>query len=732
MNERRDNRRRTDDVTGLSNLSHFMEETSFLVRGSGEGTLAFIYMDIENFKEYNQSYGFHAGNDFLRQIADLLREAFPDAVLARLHEDHFVVVVANEQIVERIERVEERVKGYAKAAQVVMKAGIYVPDGGVTDVALILDRAKLACESIKRLYDKYWCYFDESLEEQQKLRQYIASHFQTALENGEIQVYYQPEIRVMTRKICGFEALARWLDPYYGMISPGVFVEVLEEAHLSDKLDLYIIRQVCRDFQTVREHCGEGWQLAHISVNLSRVDFLLRDMFEAIEEIRRETGTRREQLHIEVTESAIGDELMQEELARFREAGYELWMDDFGSGYSSLNTLVQYEFDVLKIDMQFMRNFDKQPKTRTLLKGIVNLAKDLGLHTLTEGVETEEQFEFLRSIGCEIVQGYLFGRPLPLAESTSLYAGPGSKLAIESMSSEAYYRDIGTLNVLSTFPFASLEERREQLNDLAFAILEYAWDGGGTKCLYANNEFRNFLISVSVSDVEELERSFTESSLSQHKRFQRMILQGHRTGEEQMSDVVINGNICNIRIKVIAHDPDRNRVAVGVIAANSSTSESSRRGAYTRLAVQHLLELYTRIDLFSEKGAVVNLYVGETQGRVTDIVATNRGAVLRYAQEYIAFGERWQFCRFYDMRVVPRRLQESGCNHLSALFHTKNDFDDTRMQLYTIIPFKFDGQMHYLSLVRDLSNVELELPAGMLGISGRRGNKNGRRSTDEG
>ena len=706
MNERKDNRRRTDDVTGLSNLSHFMEEASFLVRGSGEGTLAFIYMDIENFKEYNQRYGFHAGNVFLRQIALLLKEAFPDAVLARLHEDHFVVVVLNEQIVDRIERVQERVKGYAKMVQVVMKVGIYVPDGGVTDVALILDRAKLACESIKRLYDKYWCYFDESLEEQQKLRQYIASHFQTALERGEIQVYYQPEIRVMTREICGFEALARWLDPDYGMISPGVFVEVLEEAHLSDKLDLYIIRQVCQDFQKIRGHGVEGGELARISVNLSRVDFLLQDMFAAVEKIRLETGTPREQLHIEVTESAIGDEIMQEELAKFRRAGYELWMDDFGSGYSSLNNLVQYDFDVLKIDMQFMRNFNKQPKTRTLLKSIVNLAKDLGLHTLAEGVETEEQFQFLHSIGCEIVQGYLFGRPAPLSEAVQLYAKPSGGLALESMSSSAYYHDIGTINVLSTFPFASLEERRNQLNDMAFAILEHGWDGK-TKCLYANGEFRNFLISVGVSGVEELERQFSGSDMSQRKRFQRLLKQGLSTGDEQMSDVVVNGSLCNVRLKSIAHDPVRKKIALGVIAVNNSASTASQRAAYTRLALQHLLELYTRVDLFNERGTAQNLYVGESQGRVTDEINTNRGSVLRYAQKYIAFGERWRFCRFYDMRTVRRRLQETGANHLAALFHTKNDFGDMRLELYVIIPFRFDGIMHYLSLVREVTFTEL-------------------------
>ena len=132
MYERKDNRRHMDDVTGLSNMSHFMEEAQFMVRGSSEGSLAFIYMDIENFKEYNHRYGFHAGNEFLKQVADILKHAFPDGMLARLHEDHFVVVVVNEHLVERIEFVGELVKGFTQAVQVGMKAGIYVPDGSAS------------------------------------------------------------------------------------------------------------------------------------------------------------------------------------------------------------------------------------------------------------------------------------------------------------------------------------------------------------------------------------------------------------------------------------------------------------------------------------------------------------------------------------------------------------------------------------------------------------------------
>ena len=707
MLERRENRRQLDDVTGLYNMGYFMEEAQYMVRGSGEGSLAFIYFDIENFKDYNQYYGFQAGNEFLRSMAKRLKEAFPDGILARLHEDHFVVVVLNESIVPRIERVQEKMHGASQASStVVVKAGIYVPDAGVTDIALILDRVKLACDSIKRLYDQYWCYFDESVEEKQRLRKYIASHFQTALQNGEIQVYYQPEVRVLTREICGFEALARWIDPNYGMISPGVFVEVLEEAHLSDKLDLYIVRKVCEDFAEVRAKAGEGWNLARISVNLSRMDFLLQDMFAAIEEIREETGTLREQLHIEVTESALNEEMLHETLDKFRKAGYEIWMDDFGSGYSSLNNLMVYDFDVLKIDMQFLRNFDKNLKTRTILKGIVNLAKELGTHTIAEGVETEEQFAFLRSIGCEMVQGYLFGKPAPLAEAAESYAGENARLKFEPFRLASYYKDIGTLNVLSSFPFMKPEVRRDQQNDIALAVLEYCSDAR-TRCLYANREFESFLISVGVSSTEEMERQFTTNSDQRMSHnFQRMVQHALETDEEQMSDVVVNGNLCNIRLKCLAYDPDGQAVAMAVIAANNSASAQGRQAAYDRLAMQHLLKIYTRVDLFNDAGTARNLYVDASQERVADVVPTNRGSVLAYAQSYIKKGERWRFCCFYNIRTVKKRIDASHMDHLSALFHTRNDYGDTRLELYVIIPFHFNGMAHYLSLVRDVSRAE--------------------------
>lgn len=707
MQDVRENRRRLDDVTGLYNMTYFMEDAYYLVRDTSGDPFAFIYFDIENFREYNQRHGFQAGNRFLSRVAECLKEVFPDGLLSRLHEDHFVVVVSNEDLVSRIDRLQQLVSSSAESSiNVTVKAGIYVPERGMVDVALILDRAKLACESIKRRYDQYWCFFDESLEERQRLRKYIASNFRQALSLGLVQVYYQPVVRAMTGEICGYEALSRWLDPTYGVISPALFVEVLEEGHLSNQLDLYVIERVCRDIRTVMSKAEDGWKMARVSVNLSRMDFKLQDMFEAIEKIRQEYGVPRENLHIEITESAVNEGMLMESLKKFREAGYEVWMDDFGSGYSSLNNLMIYDFDLLKIDMQFLRNYDKNPKTRTVLKSIVNLAKELGIHTLAEGVETEAQYEFLKAIGCEILQGYYFGRPATLEDSVYVYRGPKARLSVEPFEWNGYYKDIGKLNVLSSYPFLLGEELRDRLNDVALAVLECENYGATTKCLYANPEFESFLISVGVPDAKEMERQFAFKDKRTGRRFRKMVRQAVESGREQMADTVINGNLCNVRLKCLTVAPDRKHVAVALIAHNNSVFSYGRQGAFIRMAIQHLLSIYTRVDLFNDEGEARNLYVDERQGRITDIVATNRGSVLAYAKKYIRFGERWRFCRFYDIRTVKTRIEEIRDDHLAALFHTKDDYGHERMELYIIIPFSFGGVTHYLSLVRNVDRLE--------------------------
>ena len=212
--------------------------------------------------------------------------------------------------------------------------------------------------------------------------------------------------------MCGCEALARWMDPVYGQLYPNEFIPVLEEYRLIHKLDKSIMESVCRD---LRSSLDAGKAVVPVSLNFSRLDFELMDAVQELENIVSKYQIPKLLIHVEVTESALSDDFLNLNTAinRIKELGYALWLDDFGSGYSSLNVLKDYQFDVIKIDMRFLSNLEDSEKARTVLDCIVKMASRINMFALTEGVETKAQAEFLNRIGCNRLQGYLFGKPIP-------------------------------------------------------------------------------------------------------------------------------------------------------------------------------------------------------------------------------------------------------------------------------------------------------------------------------
>ena len=426
------------EVTDLYTMMTFMQEATEILysdRGASPRPITFIYLDIVNFKGFNQKYGFMQGNELLRYMAQLLKTTFEGSIIGRLNGDHFAVATQypTDYIGLLIDSIQEALSAHESRRRIDIHAGIYSPPEDIKDISLILDRAKLACDSIKNTFEIAYAHFAESMEQSAELRNHIISSLHQALTERWVEIYYQPELQVASKKICGFEALARWNDPERGMISPAVFIPVLEDAQLSYRLDLYVVRSVCRHLARQRRDHPER-ELVSVSVNISRGDFYRIDMLKAIETIRQKYDIDCRLLHIEITESALsGDEdLVHAEVERFREAGYEIWLDDFGSGYSSLNNLSDFPVDVLKLDMVFLRRFAVNPKTKIIIRAVVNMAKELGMRSLVEGVETEEQFDFICGIGCDKAQGYLFSKPLPFDELQDFCYGEQAKYALES------------------------------------------------------------------------------------------------------------------------------------------------------------------------------------------------------------------------------------------------------------------------------------------------------------
>ena len=681
-------------------MMQFIRHASVSMQRGAAGKLTFLYFDIENFKSFNQRYGFRQGNVFLRYMADLLREIFNGDLIARFNDDHFAVATERENIADGIQFIHERIRSYELGLSMEVKTGVYHPDADVTDIVLIMDRAKIACNSIKKTYDLTWAEFNPAMEEAINFRSHIIRSFHEAMQQGFIKVFYQPEVRVMTREICGFEALARWNDPVYGMISPGIFVPVLEEAHLSPQLDLYIIERVCQSIDQMRREVP-GWELLRVSVNLSRVDFRLLDVLQAIEDIRIRYNITHDMLNIEVTEGALSEDevFLQSEIARLRAAGYEVWMDDFGSGYSSLNNIKDFVFDVIKIDMKFLRSFEVNPKSRVVLRSIVNMAKELGMHTLAEGVETEEQFAFLREIGCEKVQGYLFSAPIPLSKAIDFCYGEKAQLTPEPTELNSYYAEIGRINVLSSDP---LQSHSGGMNGemLSLAILERHEDE--IRYLYQSSMFQEFMHSIQLGE-ESAHTPHYERRLKQHRRMvARMMDEADRTGREVYTDFITHNAFNSMRLHLVTRDAKDTRAVF--LMATVNISRFSPEAGSMQESLNQIVALYDRIDLYDlETKKVTQLYREVCEPRIIESYGHFEEFVRGYAEEMLLPEERVPFQKFYSEKHLRAILEDkNACRHVAVLFHRKLPDGRCVLRLHLLLPFHVEQREYVISCIQTI------------------------------
>ena len=477
-----------DSLTGLPNLAycrlHGENDVEEIIDAGG--TPAVVFFDIIGMKLYNNANGFHRGNEFLIHFAAMLKKRFPKGLVCRATNDHFVVVAEMGNLEDQLGEIRKYVKGTVSKISMDLYAGISRIEED-TDILDAIEKAKLACTIQKKHGGGFIRYYDEDLHKSLLLRNYVINHIDEAIANGYIKVYYQPVVRTITETFCGMEALVRWIDPEYGFLNPAVFVGALEESKQIHKLDGQVIGLVCKE---LREQLDMGHPIVPVSFNLSRLDFVGCDIFDVVESALKKYNIDREYIRVEITESIMAsDSYVQSEIQRFRLVGYEVWMDDFGSGYSSLNTLKDYKFDELKIDMAFLSNFNEA--SRVIISSTVRMAKNLGLKTLAEGVETKEQMEFLKSIGCEKMQGYYYGKPQPFEETMKHMTSLG--IVTEDREMRLVYSKLG---------------RIEYLVETSKAIL--CSENGKFNFLFMNKQFEEQLLSVGFPSVDAVEKSIND------------------------------------------------------------------------------------------------------------------------------------------------------------------------------------------------------------------------------
>ncbi|SER47693.1 EAL domain-containing protein [Parafannyhessea umbonata] len=642
---------------------------------------AIAFFNLVNFKLYNSIYGIKAGDECLFTVAQTLREEFADgSLVSRFSDDHFAVYTKGDrlQVEAATERVHKRVASSYKSFSLQVKAGIYLltSDRNVS-ISEASDLARMACNSIKADPLRHVLTYGPELKRITELRKHLVENLESAIETGLIEVHYQPQIRTLSGKLCGVEALTRWRDPEFGLITPDTFVPVLEEANLSYKLDTFVIRHVC---QSLRRHLDEGREPVAVSFNLSRVDFISCDPLEVLEDAVRTYGVPRDMLHAEVTESiAMRDETrIKVAIERFHEMGYQIWMDDFGSGYSSLNVLKDYDFDVIKIDMAFLSNLSA--RARQILTSTVDMAKRLGIQTLAEGVETEEQLAFLRSIGCEKIQGYFYGRPLLPDRLDQHLRNLGM---IHETGAESHFWDkVGTIN---------------QITDQSLAIVDD--DGRHFKIIFANEGFLEALRSKGTDSIAKANENLSSPYYLNRVKFREFSQRPIATHREETFNYVDNGNYLRLNIRVIATLGERRvyRCSLYNITYDTNQRESSRMD----LAIRNISSLYDSILEIDFEADCVTTIVSNL---AKDSPGERRHGIIRLAEDYshsfIHPDDREAYWKFMAPGTMAERVAFANAGFTSAVFRVRGTGGSWRWREFVLIPLPNTGNLRYLYAIR--------------------------------
>ena len=412
-----------DTLTGLLNKEQFYIETAKLIKENRDVKYCLVCSNIKDFKFVNELFGIEKGNEILKKQAEYMKNFIgEDSLAARLHADRFAMCMPRirfdeDLINEAITGIQEAFKNSSFHMHIFV--GVYDIHDVEERVSIMCDKANLASETIKNEYKSSVAYYTEHLLEKSIEERKIIGEFDRALDNEEFVMFLQPQVDV-SGKPFGSEALVRWQHPDKGLLAPGVFIDVLEKTGFVYRLDRYMWDKAVKQ---LAEWKKRGINDYHISVNISTKDFYLIDVYETFVGLVEKYDIDPKLLKLEITETALMSDFNKNMviIKRLQKYGFDIEIDDFGSGYSSLNMLKDISADVLKIDMGFLRASENEVKGQDILESIIGLANKLGMRVITEGVEKKTQVDMLYDMGCKMFQGYYFSKPIPVDEFEKKY-----------------------------------------------------------------------------------------------------------------------------------------------------------------------------------------------------------------------------------------------------------------------------------------------------------------------
>lgn len=505
-----------DTLTGIYNKRKLFQEAGKRIENSDAVEFTFIRLDIVHFKLINSYFGVKEGDNILKYIARILGNIAEEygCLYGRLESDVFGLFFEYrcDKINEIIRMVRDALVQYNSEYSILPCVGVYYFRNRKLSMDVVLDRATLAAKSCRGSYVKTYAIYTDNMSADIQQEQEIVNNMRQALQEEQFCVYFQPKYDINTNLPAGAEALVRWEHPEIGMITPDIFIPVFERNGFISQLDYFVWEKVCI---YLREWMNQGLNVLPVSVNVSRVDLYNPRLVDNICDLVDKYNIPKSLFNLELTESAYTDnpQMMIDTMERFQSKGFTIMMDDFGSGYSSLNVLKDMKVDVLKIDMKFMEKTRFTGRGENIIASVVRMAKWLKMPVIAEGVETANQVRFLRSIGCEFVQGYYFAKPMKMKDYTEILR-----------TNKEYRIEAGEMD---DFDADSIWQMDSEIDRMFNSIMEptgiYEYQDGEIELIRANESFCNLLGKVKMNNDIPANMVDDESKDKLNERFRMAI-----------------------------------------------------------------------------------------------------------------------------------------------------------------------------------------------------------------
>lgn len=534
---------------------------------------------------------------------------------------------------------------------------------------------------------------------------YVLDNFDDAIANDHIKPFFQPIMRTLTGEICAAETLARWEAPGIGLLPPAVFIDVLEKHRLIHKLDLKILDDICRG---CRKFADIGVRPLPFSVNLSRLDFDESDFFENVISIFEKYDIPHDAVHLEITESVTleNTEKFTVLFERFRNAGFEMWLDDFGSGYTSLNVLKDYEFDLLKIDMRFLSNIGSRSKI--LIESVVNTAKALGIQTLAEGVEIPEQVEFLKNIGCEMLQGYYYAKPMSPEDFERFITD--FVLPVELPEEREYRKRVGQINFLSVNPIeeyrcAEAMKKFEHHTGTRYPLALMELEDDTLSFPYINSAYLKEMAKLGLYDIEAMQELVNDRTKPYFYDTKKQIESTVKSEAVLKKDYVM-GDICySFTTKFLAKTPKKTMIAINLVVFGEDGIENrfNEINKYNT-SLFYNFELVNIIKPDTDESK--RIYSNYSFNKVYGSVSLRRG-IKEFADSEVYPDDRQRYLAFMDLNTLDERILRDDCSFVQQPFRLKTPEKDYIWRLVRVTRIPTLSDRCYMYSIQRMAPVDI-------------------------